>query len=148
MLEQTHTHSDIYPCLSYDDASSAIEWLCRAFGFTKRLVVPGPEGSIAHSELSLGNGIIMVSSAKPEMGRVSPRSLPGVNQTLCVRVDDPDAHFAQSKAAGAEIIQELKNEEYGSRGYMAKDSEGNQWYFGTYLPGAHWDSKVGDSDST
>jgi uncharacterized glyoxalase superfamily protein PhnB len=130
--------SNIYPTLSYDDASAAIEWLCRAFGFEKRLVVPGPEGAIMHSELSLGPGVIMVSTSRPEIGAVSPRSLPAVNQALCVRVDDPDAHCARAKAAGAAIIQDVRDEEYGSRGYMAKDLEGHRWYFGTYLPGAHW----------
>jgi uncharacterized glyoxalase superfamily protein PhnB len=136
MPDQTVT-SNIYPSLTYGDASAAIEWLCDAFGFTKRLVVPGPDGTIVHSELSLGPGVIMVSSVKP--GRVSPRKLPGVHQGLCVRIADPDAHYARAKAAGAKIIQDLKDEEYGSRGYMAKDLEGNHWYFGTYLPGAHWD---------
>ncbi len=131
--------SNIYPTLSYDDAPAAIEWLCRAFGFEKRLVVPGPEGTVMHSELSLGPGVIMVSTSKPEVGLVSPRRLPALNQALCVRVDDPDAHHARANAAGAEIIRELRDEEYGSRGYMAKDPEGNRWYFGTYLPGAHWD---------
>ena len=130
--------SNIYPSLSYDDAASMIDWLCGAFGFTKRLVVPGPDGTIAHSELSLGPGVIMVSSAKLDAGRVSPRSLPAVNQAVCIRIDDPDAHFVQAKAAGAAVLQELKDEEYGSRGYMAKDPEGHIWYFGTYRPGAHW----------
>ena len=80
----------------------------------------------------------MVGSARTDRGLVSPRSLPGANQGLCVQVDDPDAHFARAKAAGAVILQELKDEDYGSRGYMAKDPEGHQWYFGTYRPGAHW----------
>ncbi len=87
--------SNIYPSLTYHDAPAAIEWLCSAFGFTKRLVVPGPDGSVMRSELSLGPGVIMVSSAKPDAGRVSPRSLPAVNQALCVRIDDPDSHFAR-----------------------------------------------------
>ena len=39
---------------------------------------------------------------------------------------------------GGGILQELKDEDYGSRGYMAKDLEGNHWYFGTYQPGGHW----------
>ena len=145
MSDTVPTSSNIYPSLSYDEAPSAIEWLCRAFGFTKRLLVPGPDGTITHSELSLGSGVIMVSSAKPDAGRVSPRSLPAVNQGLCVRIDDPDAHFLQAKASGAVILQDLKNEEYGSRGYMAKDLEGHHWYFGTYRPGAFWGD---DSDGT
>lgn len=136
------TTSNLYPALSYDDAPAAIEWLCRAFGFTKRLVVPGPDGTIRHSELSLGPGVIMVSSARIKPGRVSPRSLPGVNQGLAVCIDDPDAHFARAEAAGATILQELKDEEYGSRGYGAMDLEGHHWYFGTYRPGAYWDDDL------
>ncbi len=143
MSDSPATPSNIYPSLSYDDAPSAIEWLCRVFGFTKRLAVPGPDGSIIHSELSLGPGVIMVSPAKPDLGRLSPRSLPGVNQALCVQIDDPDAHFSRAKEAGAVILEELKDEDYGSRGYMVEDLEGNHWYFGTYRPGGHWEDEGG-----
>ncbi len=140
MAGNEQVSATIYPSLSYDDAAAAIEWLCRAFGFSKRLVVPGPDGGVVHSELSLGDGgVIMVSSAKPEQGRVSPRGLPAVNQAICVQVDDPDSHFARAKEAGAIVLQELRDEEYGSRGYMVRDPEGHQWYFGTYRPGAYWD---------
>src|SRR5437016_14664203 len=123
MSKPAMTPANIYPCLYYDDAAAAIEWLCSAFGFTKRLVVPGPNGTIAHAELSFGPGVIMVGSAKPEKGYASPRSLPAVNQALCVHVDDPDAHLARALAKGATLIQGIKDEEYGSRGYMAKDLE-------------------------
>jgi uncharacterized glyoxalase superfamily protein PhnB len=51
-------------CLRYRDAQAAIEWLCRAFGFEKHLVVPGEGGTIAHAELSFGNGMIMLGSVK------------------------------------------------------------------------------------
>ena len=134
--------SNIYPSLWYEDAPAAIEWLCRAFGFEKRLVVPGPEGTVMHSELSFGNGVIMVGSPRPEAGRVSPRRLAGVSQALSVRVEDPDAHYARAKAAGAVVVRELTDEEYGSRGYMVKDLEGHVWYFGTYHPGAYWEPSL------
>jgi len=144
-MNSSTNQADIYPSLSYDDAAKAIDWLCDAFGFRKRLVVPGHEGSIVHSELSLGLGVIMVSSSKPDQGRISPQSTDAVNQALCVHVDDPDEHYARAVACGAVITQELKDEEYGSRGYMAKDIEGHQWYFGTYRPGAHW-TELGSAD--
>jgi len=128
----------MFPSLSYDDAPAAIEWLCRAFGFTQRLVVPGPDGAVRHSELSLGDGVVMVSSARPEEGRLSPRAVGGVSSALSVRVEDPDAHFRRASDAGAEVVTELKDEDFGSRGYMARDPEGHLWYFGTYQPGAHW----------
>jgi uncharacterized glyoxalase superfamily protein PhnB len=130
--------SDLYPGLSYDDAPAAIEWLCRAFGFTRRLVVPGPGGTVRHSELSFGMSVIMVGSSRPESGRVSPRRLGATTQALSLRVDDPDAHCARALAAGAVLVSPLKDEDYGGRGYMVEDLEGHQWYFGTYRPGAHW----------
>ena len=130
----------IVPTLRYRDVSAAIDWLCNAFWFARRLVVPGPKETIMHSELALGNAVVMVSSPKPEYGRVSQQNLTGHSHGLCVFVEDPDAHYQNAKSAGAEIVQDLKDEDYGSRGYMARDPEGHQWYFATYRPGAHWDS--------
>ena len=92
--------------------------------------------------------MVLVSSARPEIGRVGPRDLPGAAHGLCVFVDDPDAHFARARAEGAEIVQELRDEEYGARGYMARDPEGHTWYFGNYRPGAYWDSETQDVDSS
>ncbi len=77
--------SDIYPSLTYEDAPAAIDWLCRAFGFTRRFVVPGPDGRIEHSELSHGAGVVMIGSPKEEDRRVSPKHLAGTSQALCVR---------------------------------------------------------------
>lgn len=140
MSSSYRTPSDIHPSLSYDDAGAAIDWLCNAFGFMKRLVVPGAEGTIAHSELSLGSGVIMVSSSRPDAGRVSPRRLEGRSgHALSVCVPDPDAHYQHAVEAGARILRPLQDEEYGARGYMAEDPEGHQWYFGNYRPGAYWE---------
>src|SRR5262245_33671372 len=133
------TTPDIYPSLCYADALAAIAWLCKAFGFTERLVVPGPNGTVMHSELSLGNAVIMVGSPHSERGFVPLRGKRESSQALSVHVDDPDAHHARAVAAGAAITRPLRDEEYGSRGYMATDPEGHQWYFGTYRPGAYWE---------
>lgn len=147
MESSQRTPSDIHPCLTYDDASAAIEWLCRAFGFTRQLVVPGPDGMVIHSELSLGTGVIMVSSPKPDAQRFGPRSAGGSAATLSVTIDDPDAHAERAVAAGAILVRPVQDEEYGGRGYMVEDVEGHRWYFGTYRPGAYWsaadESKAG-----
>ncbi len=133
------TPSDIHPCLTYHNATAAIDWLCRVFGFTKQLVVPGPDGTVLHSELSLGTGVLMVSSPKPEMQRVAANTA-GQVCTLSVYVADPDQHHAQAVAAGAKVIRPLQDEDYGARGYMAEDLEGHQWYFGNYRPGGYWEN--------
>lgn len=131
--------SNLFPSLTYADAPAAIDWLCRVFGFQKRLVVPGPDGTVMHSELSLGPGVIMVSSPKAEQGRVAPVPGSGRSHALSVCVEDPEAHYQQARSAGATITRELQDEDFGARGYMATDPEGHSWYFGNYRPGAHWE---------
>ena len=128
----------IYPSLYYEDAHAAIAWLERVFGFRRRLVVPGDGGTVRHAELSCESGVIMVASIRAESGCSSPRSLGGVCSGLSLRISDPDAHAARAKAAGAEILRDVQDEDYGSRGYMVRDLEGHHWYFGTYTPGEHW----------
>lgn len=128
---------DLYPSLTYSDAPAAISWLCRCFGFEERLVVPGPDGQVRHSELSLGRAVIMVSSPRSEQQRVAPQRL-GVSFALSLFVDDPDAHFERAQREGVEITQDLKDEDFGARGYMARDPEGHQWCFSNYRPGRWW----------
>lgn len=139
MTERPRLPSNIYPSLTYDDAPAAIEWLCRVFGFEKRLVVPREGGGVQHSELSLGPGVVMVSS--PKDGRVGTRALRGSSGGLCVRVDDPDAHYERAKKAGAEVLHPPRDESYGARGYAVLDLEGRSWYFSDYSPGAWWDAE-------
>ncbi len=129
--------SILYPVLFYRDAGAAIHWLARAFGFQRRMASPGPDDLIAHAELSIGNAVIMLASANATRGWKSPQDLSGVNQSICVYVDDPDAHEARARAAGAVITLELSTKDYGARDYTCRDLEGHVWTFGTYRPGAY-----------
>jgi uncharacterized glyoxalase superfamily protein PhnB len=128
----------IIPGLRYRNASAAIEWLCKAFGFEKHLVVPGENGMIAHAQLTFGNGMIMLGSIKDnEFNRLmkQPDEIGGAEtQSAYVVVPDADAHYTRAKAAGAEILIDIKDESYGGRGYGCRDLEGHIWYFGTYNP--------------
>jgi uncharacterized glyoxalase superfamily protein PhnB len=126
---------NIIPCLSYQDAPAAMDWLRRAFGFETIMSVPGEHGTIEHAEMKLGGGVIMLGSEKADRPDWrSPRRLSGMNQCIYVVLDDVDGHYARARAAGAEIIQEPIDTHYGSRDYSARDPEGHVWYFGTYLP--------------
>jgi uncharacterized glyoxalase superfamily protein PhnB len=136
MIQDTQTAvANIFPFMRYDDAPAAIEWLVRAFGFEKQMVVPGPDGTIAHAQLSLGPGLIMLGSSKDdELQMGSPRKLGAVNQGIYVYLDDVKGHYERATAAGAEIVRDLGDTEYGSREYVARDPEGHLWSFGTYNP--------------
>lgn len=133
-----NTRSTVIPCLRYRDAATAIEWLCWAFGFEKQLVVPGENRTIAHAQLSFGNGMIMLGSvADNEFGRLmkQPDEIGGAEtQSAYLIVSDADAIYAQAKTAGAEIVMEIKDEDYGGRGFSCRDLEGHLWNFGTYDP--------------
>lgn len=135
----SRTTSTVYPCLCYDDALGAIAWLGLAFGFKQRLLVPGPDGRVVHSELTLDEAVIMVNTARDADGRHSPRGLPGMPQMLSVFVADPDAHFERARSAGAEIIDALADLPFGARGYTTRDLEGHLWHFSNYRPGEFWD---------
>ncbi|NUP07358.1 MAG: aminotransferase [Polyangiaceae bacterium] len=125
----------------YEDAAKAIDWLCAAFGFEVRLKVEGDGGLIVHSELVYGDGLIMVGSTgrkAEERDRsfcVSPRSVGGANtQSLCIIVDDADAHCRHARDKGATIVVEPATKDYGDeywadRSYEAVDPEGHHWWF-------------------
>ena len=105
--------SRISSSLIYDDPKAAIDWLCKAFGFEVRLIVETPDGSVMHSELVYGDGVIMVSGAKSRPFFRSPTAAGGNTQSIMVIVDDADAHCAQARKHGAEISQELSVSDYG-----------------------------------
>lgn len=120
--------------LFYEDALAAIDFLERAFGFERRIVVPGPDGKVAHSELVYGDAVIMVSSVASEWV-ASPRQLGDRNtQALFLYVDDADAHCARARAAGANVTREPSDQDHGpeywaDRGYQVVDPEGHRWWF-------------------
>lgn len=125
----------LVPFLRYDDAPAAIAWLQRAFGFQEQMVVPGPDGTIAHAQLRFGNGVLMLGSTRDDALRVrSPRALGAVTGGIYVHLQDVEDHYRQARSAGAEIVHELAETEYGSREYTARDPEGHLWSFGTYAP--------------
>jgi uncharacterized glyoxalase superfamily protein PhnB len=118
----------IIPTLRYHDAHAALDFLERAFGFERKAVHENDDGTVAHSEIVYERGMVMIGSRKDgdrfETGRA----------VLYAVVDDPDAHHDRAKAAGASIVMELTDQDYGSREYAAEDPEGNIWSFGTYDP--------------
>jgi uncharacterized glyoxalase superfamily protein PhnB len=121
---------NVFPTFRYQDAPAAVAWLQKVFGFARRLEIPGPAGTIAHAQLSLGPGSVLLGSAHDDPGN------PWVSEKFgaYVFVEQIDEHYARAKANGAEIVRELQSTTYGSREYSVRDLEGNLWSFGTYCP--------------
>ena len=124
----------------YKDAAKAIDWLCAAFGFEVRMKVEGEGGRIEHSELTYGDGLLMVAQETPDSPRRwkaamrSPKSLGGAGtQSIMFFVDDADAHCKHARSHGALIVEELATHDYGDeywadRSYGALDPEEHLWW--------------------
>lgn len=130
--------STIIPALRYRNAPVAIDWLCNAFGF-ERHAVHGDADVVHHAQLTYGSGMIMLSST--ETGSAWGRNIlqpdeigQRETQSCCVIVAGADAHYTRAKAAGAEIVIDIADQDYGGRGYACRDLEGHLWWFGSYDP--------------
>ena len=124
----------VWPAVRYKDAEAALRFLTEAFGFEETLVVRGEEGDgrpIHHAELKwpLGGGVMFGSTGSSEEGH---DIFPEGPVSIYVVCDDPDALLERARKAGADIALPIKDEDYGSRGFTARDPEGNLWTFGTY----------------
>jgi uncharacterized glyoxalase superfamily protein PhnB len=117
---------NVFPELVYKRGPEAVGWLERAFGFTTTVQVPGPDGKPMHAEMRLGDSTIMLNLSGP--------SKDGLTQAISVRVDDPDAIFADATAAGADVVQAPATTHYGARCCWVRDPEGFLWGFSTYRP--------------
>ena len=134
--------SPVIPTMRYRDAPAAIDWLCRVLGFAAHLVVPGEDGAIAHAQLTLGDGMIMLGSERDdEYGRLMAVPGPGGanTQAACLVVDDVEAVHERALSAGAEIVTPLQNPEYGGTFFACRDPEGHVWNIGSYDPWAEGD---------
>jgi uncharacterized glyoxalase superfamily protein PhnB len=123
--------ASIYPILRYEDAHAAIDFLERAFGFERHAVHEGDDGKIVHSELRFEDAFVMPSSTGTGgaiYDQAAGRAL------VYVAVDEVDSIYERARGAGAEIVMEPTDQDYGSRDFSARDPEGNLWSFGTYRP--------------
>ncbi|MGO9058227.1 MAG: VOC family protein [Candidatus Binataceae bacterium] len=115
----------------YKDPVAALDWLEKAFGFERMMVITDATGRLVHSEMRFGDGYIMVGGEFADFV-ASPASVGGKNtQSIHVHLKDGiDAHCARARAAGAVIVREPEDQFYGDRVYSAKDPEGHVWSFG------------------
>jgi len=128
----------LIPGLRYKDGPAAIDFLCRAFGFERHLVIMNDAGQVAHAQLVRDGAMVMLGSApSAELQTIMglPKDTGGlVTQTLYMRVADPDSHYAQAVAAGAVLVRDIADQDFGGRAYMCRDPEGHVWQFGSFDP--------------
>lgn len=133
-MEDPYNRPALVPSVAYRDPRRALDWLERAFGFERVMVITDKDGVIVHSEMRYGEGIIYVGGEWAD-NTASPQSVEGKNtQTISVHLNESvDAHCERARAAGAAIVREPEDQFYGDRVYAAKDPEGHVWTFSENL---------------
>lgn len=123
-------HPSVTPAVVYKDPRAALDFLARAFGFELDMLLEDKAGNLAHSQMAVGEGRIMVGYEWSENHR-SPAAIGRVcTQTVHIQlIEDINAHCARARAAGAEILAEPETQFYGDRTYRARDPEGHIWTF-------------------
>ena len=126
--------AQVIPVLTYPDVRAAVDWLREAFGVTEHVWI-GPNH---RAQLMFGTGAIIAADAG--RGRAAPTPDAPETHSLMVRVDDAKAHCERARAAGAEIVLEPTDWEYGERQYAARDLAGHRWTFSETLRDAEPES--------
>lgn len=131
----TYEASRIFPAYRFGNAEAMITWLCNSIGFVEHLVHRDTKGTVSHAELAFGSAMIMLGQARDdEFAKIVGQPEGPNGKTIYLAVDDADQAFARAKAAGATILQEPEDRDYGSREFICQDPEGNLWCLGTYWP--------------
>jgi uncharacterized glyoxalase superfamily protein PhnB len=117
------------PILIYEDVGEAIDWLCRAFGFSERLRAER-DGVIGHAQLTVAEGALMLGR---QGGPYRAPSGDGITQYVHIAVGDVDRHFERAESCGAKIIQPPTDMPFGERQYTAQDHAGHWWTFSQHV---------------
>jgi uncharacterized glyoxalase superfamily protein PhnB len=128
--------------MRYRDVATAADWLCSAFGFEKQTVLKDDDAAPLYVQLTCGRAMLMLAPVRPSpIDRLmkQPDEIGGAEtQSGYYVVSDADAHCARAKTAGAAIILDVEDDDFGGRAYTCRDPEGHIWTFGTYDP---WQGK-------
>jgi PhnB protein len=121
------------PYLIIKGAADAIEFYKKIFGAQEIVRMPGPNGSIMHAEIKIGDSMIMLGEEMAEMGFRGPQSIGGSPVGICLYFPDVDARFNAAVAAGAKVTKPLQNQFYGDRSGTVADPWGHVWTIATHV---------------
>ena len=125
-------HHTVTPYLCIKGAASALQFYKKAFEATELMRVAQPDGRIGHSEIRVGDSVVMLSDEFPEIGARSPQTIGGSSVTIHLYVEDVDTVFNQAVAAGAKVKRPVADQFYGDRRGGVEDPFGYTWWIATH----------------
>jgi len=125
----------VTPALIVDGAAKALDFYAKVFEATERMRFLGPDGSIVHAEIEIGDSVIIVEEAAPYMGTTAPPP-GGLEGSPCfnyIYVKDVDAVIEQAVRLGATLKRPPQDQFYGDRDGFIVDPFGHGWTVGTHV---------------
>ena len=126
-------YQSVIPYLAVDDATKAIEFYKRALGATERSRMEGPDGTIAHCELQIGDSVVMLADPFPQFATKPPKEIGGTTIGLFMYVEDADEAIQTAADAGATITMPAADQFWGDRFGQVQDPFGHQWQIATHI---------------
>jgi PhnB protein len=126
-------YPQVSPYLVVEGATRAIDFYTQVFGMTERMRMPGPDDTVGHAELELGDSLIMLADEFPDMGAVSPKTVGGTPVSISIYVDDVDATVDRAVESGATVLRPVQDQFYGDRVGQIEDPFGHHWHVATHV---------------
>lgn len=126
----------LYTYFSYSDAPAALKWL-QAVGFEVVSRQDDRDGTVLHSEVRMGEAVLMVASNDDEY-LVPPLVGRSTGRGIYLSMNDVDAFHRQALTAGGTSVIEPEDTEWGTRRCRVLDPQGKEWRAGTYQPAIGW----------
>ncbi|SRR6266545_6731722 len=123
----------VTPYLAVDGAADAIEFYKKAFGAQETIRMDGPDGSIAHAEIKIGDSLVMLSDPFPQSTVKAPTSLGGTSASVFLYVEDVDRVVKQAVDTGATVTMEVEDQFWGDRFGTISDPFGHTWSIATHI---------------
>jgi len=125
-------YRSVTPYLIVKGAVRAIDFYKQVFGAAERMRMDGPNGTVGHAEIEIGDSVIMLADECPDMGFRSPQSIGGSGVSLHLYVQDVDACFNRAVAGGAKALRPVQDQFYGDRSGTLEDPFGHVWSISTH----------------
>jgi PhnB protein len=125
----------VTPCLVVRGAANALDFYAEVFGASERMRFPGPDGSVAHAEIQIGDSVVIVEDEAPQRGTTAPLAggLPGTPVFQFIYVEDVDATVERAVKLGATLRRAPQDQFYGDRDAFLVDPFGHGWTIASHV---------------
>jgi PhnB protein len=120
------------PYIIVKGAREAMAYYTKAFGAQELFIMPGPDGSVMHAEMQIGNARLMLGEENLERGAKSPKTLGGSAGSVMIYTEDVDATFKRATDAGGTVAMPVQDMFWGDRYGAVLDPFGHQWQIATH----------------